>query len=367
MDVRLLEPNATSMRRSMAHNRGQCTPINIIAQDYIDYVKKYDLDPSETRLWMSRSFLTCNFRMYPEYLKHLLDSNGMEKSGVYLGQISNFELSLPIAVKSYFVYMLGGLIRKMGCKTRPFEMEKGETDRVIERSLVRLEEAFSGKGSLESAVKDMAGYFNGIKTYENPGRPEVAIFGDFYVRDHEVVNQDLIRFVEDAGGMVVTTPYHDFVKLQSENVIRRALNRGSYQMAALSRILLSLLDRLDRKYYRPLESMIGIKESIDAHRLEEHLSDFHVTPYLSGESYDNLLKIFHITEYHPELSLFIQANPAFCCPALITEAMTRKITSLTGIPVVTVTYDGTTERKNDIILPYLAAASERQMGRDTGR
>ena len=43
----------------------------------------------------------------------------------------------------------------------------------------------------------------------------------------------------------------------------------------------------------------------------------------------------------------------------IIEAMTRRIRSLTGVPVVTVTYDGTSESKNEIILPYLQAVSAR--------
>jgi hypothetical protein len=37
--------------------------------------------------------------------------------------------------------------------------------------------------------------------------------------------------------------------------------------------------------------------------------------------------------------------------------MTSRIKSITGVPVATITYDGTTESKNDIILPYLVAAS----------
>jgi len=360
IDARSLEPDETSMRKSMAHNKGQCTPINIIAQDYMDYVEKHNLDPGKTLLWMSESKLTCNFRMYPEYLKHLLESqgNGFEKAGVYLGHIANLDLSVVVAAQSYFVYMLGGLIRKMGCMIRPYELKAGETDRVIEDSLKILESAFGGKRDLESAVKEMAAWFNGIARSEGGTKPEVAIFGDFYVRDHDIVNQGLIRFIENAGGVVVTTPYHDYVKISSENVIRRANKRGHYQTAVLTRVLLSLLDELDKKYYRYLESTLGMKEKINPRSLEKHLETFNVKPYHSGESHDNLLKIFHILEHHPELSLFVQANPAFCCPALITEAMTRKIKSVTGVPVVTVTYDGTSESKNEVILPYLVAATE---------
>jgi predicted nucleotide-binding protein (sugar kinase/HSP70/actin superfamily) len=360
VDARSLEPDETSMRKSMVHNKGQCIPINIIAQDFIDYVEKYELDPGNTLLWMSDSNLTCNFRLYPDYLKHLLEShgNGFERAGVYLGNIANLDLSVLVATQSYFVYMLGGLIRKMGCMVRPYELVAGATDRVIEESLDILEEAFSGKRDLESAVKQMAGWFNGIGRSGVRNKPEVAIFGDFYVRDHDILNQGLIRFIENAGGVVVTTPYHDYVKITSENTIRRANKRGNYQSAVLTRVLLTLLDELDKKYYRYLESVLGMKDNISPRTLEKHLETFNVKPYHSGESYDNLLKIFHILGYHTGLSLFVQTNPAFCCPALITEAMARRIKSVTGVPVVTVTYDGTSESKNEVILPYLVAATE---------
>jgi len=361
IDARLLEPSDLNIRQGMAHNTGQCIPINIVAQDAINYIQKHALDPASTMLWMAKSRLTCNFRLYPEYIKTLMDNygQGMENVSVYEGINSNLDLSIGTSIQTYFAYMLGGLIRKMGCQTRPFEKVPGSTNHSIENSLAILENAFGGQLDLESAVIEMAGLFNGLSLLENGEKPEVAIFGDLFVRDHEVMNQNLIDFVENAGGVVVTTPYHDYVKITASNVRRRMHKKGEHYMAMLSRIMLALLDKLDMKYYRQFESIIGIKEKINPQSLEKHLDSFNVKPYHSGESYDNLLKIFHILEYHPDLSLFIQTNPAFCCPALITEAMTGRIKAVSGVPVVTVTYDGTSEGKNDIILPYLVAATER--------
>lgn len=361
IDARLLEPSELSIRKSMAHNTGQCIPINIIVQDAIHYIRKYSLDPAGTLLWMAKSRLTCNFRLYPEYVKTLMDKygQGMEHVRVYEGTVSNLDISLDTAIQTYFAYMLGGLIRKMGCLVRPYEQVRGSTNHAIENALAMLENAFGGRRDLASAVMEMARYFNDIDLVNNGEKPQVAIFGDLFVRDHEVMNQNLIDFVEHAGGVVVTTPYHDYAKITASNVIRRMRKKGEYSLALLYRVLLALLDKLDRKYYRQLESIIGMKEHINPESLERHLDAFNVKPYHSGESYDNLLKIFHILEYHPDLSLFIQTNPAFCCPALITEAMTRKIKAVSGVPVVTVTYDGTSEGKNDIILPYLVAAQER--------
>ena len=72
-----------------------------------------------------------------------------------------------------------------------------------------------------------------------------------------------------------------------------------------------------------------------------------------GDTIENILKIFYLKKYHPHIALFVQTSPAFCCPALITEAMTREIEHQTGIPIVSITYDGTGGAKNKIIIPYL--------------
>jgi len=54
-----------------------------------------------------------------------------------------------------------------------------------------------------------------------------------------------------------------------------------------------------------------------------------------------------------DLDLLIQTNPSYCCPSLVTEAMTSKIEELTGLPVVTIEYDGTAGMKNENVIPYL--------------
>jgi hypothetical protein len=68
---------------------------------------------------------------------------------------------------------------------------------------------------------------------------------------------------------------------------------------------------------------------------------------------ENILKIFYIKRYYPDVSLFVQTSPAFCCPSLITEAMAKEIENKTGVPVVSITYDGTGGNKNEAIIPYL--------------
>jgi hypothetical protein len=81
-----------------------------------------------------------------------------------------------------------------------------------------------------------------------------------------------------------------------------------------------------------------------------------------GESFDNLLKVSHPARAYPDLALFVQASPAFCCPSLVTQAMASDIERLTEVPVVSITHNGTDQYRNDEVVPYLKFAAGRATG-----
>jgi predicted CoA-substrate-specific enzyme activase len=354
IDARLLQSSDLIIKKSMVHNTGQCLPINIIAQEFIEYVEKHDLKPENTMLWAIEAKISCNIRLYPEYTKSILENygSGFEKAQVYGGMLTHLEISISACYYAYFAYMIGGLVRMTACRIRPYEVNRGDTDRVIQETIGILEEAFLGKKTMEKAVSEVITLFDEIHK-EDGNRPKVAIFGDFYVCDNEIMNQDLINTIEEAGGEVITTPYVDMVKMSLDNVIRRDIYRGEYFTAAQNRLVSSIFKLFDDKYYRYFEKYLGPKKTIDPNKLEKNLGRFNINPYHSGESYENILKIFYLLQNYPDIVLFVQANPAFCCPSLVTEAMTGEIRNITGVPVVTITYDGTNDYKNDVIIPYL--------------
>jgi|WetSurSiteA1Bulk_404760.scaffolds.fasta_scaffold01592_2 predicted CoA-substrate-specific enzyme activase len=356
IDARLMKSSELTIKKSMAYNTGQCLPINIIAQEFIEYVKDHNLRPENSMIWAIDTKLSCNIRLYPEYIKSILENygHGMENAHVYSGLLTHLEISLSACYYAFFAYFLGGLIRMAGCRIRPYELNKGETDKVILRAVDILEGAFLGEKSLEKAVMEVVNLLDRIPRLEG-NRPKVALFGDFYVCDNDVMNQKLNHAIEDAGGEIITVPYTDFIRMSLDNVIRRRIERGEYITAAQQRLISSGLKLLEEKFYRYFEKYLGPQKVVNPKKLEKHLARFKINPYNSGESYDNILKIFYIIENYPDISLFVQTNPSFCCPSLVTEAMTNEIRHLTGVPVVTLTYDGTNDYKNDVIIPYLQA------------
>ncbi len=352
-DAHLLEESEQIIRTSLRHNTGQCIPLNVVAQGAIEYIKKYRLDPARCVLWLNRAYIGCNIRMYPNYIRQILleHGEGMEHLAVHQGDIAFTNISVKASVYAYFAFLLGGMLRRIACKIRPYEVERGQTDRVLNQSIKMLADAFTGKRAIEKTLDEIVSHFEWIETSGAP-RPKVAIFGDIYSRDNEVMNQDLIRFIEANGGEAITTPYSEYAKMIAGSYIRKWFNEGKYVDVLTSRTMLTAMTAMEKSCLKILGRILGPQQSYDDDPAEV-LARYNVSIENTGESMDNILKVHYLKKHYPDTSLFVQANPALCCASLITEAMRGMIEKNTGVPVVSITYDGTGGRKNDIIIPYL--------------
>ena len=266
--------------------------------------------------------------------------------------LSFIELSVRAALNTARAYLFAGFVCKVACRLRPYETRPGATDRAVAEALAVITDAFAtGRRTGASLGRAMA-FFDAVPTA--PGRrPGVAIFGDLCVCDNDTFNQGLLRAIEEAGGEVVITPSADLARIVAEACRRRWRLAGMWQDLVVFGTLYRLLDRMARRYHRHVARFLGPYRPIDFGGSAGFLARFGVRAEHSGESFENLLKIFHVAKEHPDLRLFVQASPAFCCPSLVTEAMARDIQRATGVPVVSLTHDGTGRRCNEAIVPYL--------------
>jgi len=317
-------------------------------------MEEYKLKPADTLLWIMQSELTCNLAMFPHYMKKLLNSYGcgMEQASVYVGHMVFYDFSLSTAINAYVAHMFSGYLRKISCGIRPYEKNAGTTDAVIQQSLKLLYDVFRNGGSKEQALEKIICDFESIETVKSD-RSKVAIFGDLYVRDNDLMNQNLIKTIEANGGEVITTPYSEYMKIIADPMTDRFFKEGNYKKYLLTKFLTSLIPLVESKYRKYLDGFSGVEKSISASETNTWLSEFGLNIFQRGESHENILKIYHLIKQYPDLDLFIQTNPSYCCPSLVTESMNSKIEELTGVPVLSIEYDGTAGFKNQDLIPYL--------------
>jgi len=362
INARLLDSSNDSMQRSLSFNTGQCLPLNIIVQNAIDYIESNGLNPSDTALWIMKTRLSCNLSMFPWYMKKILEDygKGMEDVSVYVGDVIFYDFSLQTAINAYLAYMLGGYIRKAGCSIRPYEIKKGTTDAMIQVALKKLYDAFLNGTLKEVTIEEIARDFKTIPV-KRKHRPRVAIFGDLYVRDNDLMNQDLIKTIEENGGEVITTPYSEYMKIIVEPATERNFKEGRYMDYVKFKFLKSLIPLVEDKYKQYFSDYTGEMKVASASEMDGWLNNFGINILHKGESFENVLKIHSLVTQYPDLDLFVQTNPSYCCPSLVTEAMKSRIEEITGIPVVTIEYDGTAGLKNEDIIPYLKYRKKKKL------
>ena len=354
VDARMVPLTEKVIQRGLRTNSGQCLPVNLIAQSYMDHIEENLLDPAQTVGWIFDSHVACNIRLYPQLIKGIMEAagRGMEQVEVYVGKMSLGDISMQASIEAYFAHMFGGMLRKIGCRIRPYEKEKGMTDKVITQSINILYNTLLGGRSKDDDLARVISLFKKIETI--PGqRPKVAIFGDMYARDNDTFNQNLIHCIEQYGGEVITTPFNEFVKLVASPYMRRWFLEGEFMDVLVTKTLITLVNQLEKSYYKMFNELLNepaMDSDIDYKKIYEH---FDVTVQHYGESADNLLKIAALMQHYPDISLFVQTNPAFCCAGLVTEAMASRIEEYTGVPVVTLNYDGTGKNINSKVSPYI--------------
>lgn len=362
IDARELEETPDAIRRAMTLNAGQCIPVSIIAREAIDYIEAHALDPEKTALWMIQALWPCNIPLYPLHVGGIFEKHGkgLEKVEVYAGDITFIDLSPQATMAAFHAFLTGGLIRKLICRVRPYETVPGAADAAAARAQKLIADALECGVGLVKAVKEAAALFKAIPTTPSKKRPKVAIFGDFYSRDNETFNQDLGKAIEAAGGEVIVTPYIDYLKATCDAFFDRLILERRFGAWATYRSVLTAVASAERSFYA--KAGLDAKESgsWSNEGSAKAMETFGLRPEMEGECMDNALKILRIVREHPDVALLVQANPAFCCPSIITEAMAGEIERVTGVPVVTITYDGTGSPRNDSIMPYLAFAKERE-------
>ena len=174
----VLEETDDTIRESMSMNSGQCIPVNVIAHEYMKAIRDKKLKPEDTVLWMAKCQWACNIHLYPYYIKSLLESEGMEKANVFWGDFTYIEFSPRMTIRAYVAYLLSGILRKVGCALRPYETEKGETDRQIEKARVILLEAFKKDSGYLEASRKIKTLFENIRIIPER-KPRLRFSGTF--------------------------------------------------------------------------------------------------------------------------------------------------------------------------------------------
>jgi predicted nucleotide-binding protein (sugar kinase/HSP70/actin superfamily) len=239
--------------------------------------------------------------------------------------------------------ILGGIIYKMFHRVVPYEVNKGQAEKVLWQSRERVGRAILEGEDLRSVLSSIVEGFRSIERDESAGRkPRIGLLGDLYVKYNNLVNQNVQKAVQELGGelwipSLTELPFHCYdadIRLYGEDPRH-----------------IRLLKTIEKRYELLASGLIQEQEEPDFAECVRLMEEYKITHYIVGETSINLGRALYYIK-HNLVDAILHVNPIFCCPGVVSASVFRKIQEDFGIPIVDIFYDGT-GNPNQVLIPHL--------------
>ena len=186
-----------------------CYPALLTIGQMICALKSGRYDVKKTALMMPQTGGGCRASNYIHLLRKALKSAGfgyvpvisLNLSG--LERHSGFKVDLPMIRRGIAAVIYGDLLMLLSNQLRPYEVNRGETDRLVGRWVDIISDMFDNKQGLsrreiKEVLKRIVASFDKIKIVKKQ-IPRVGIVGEIYVKYSAFANNHLEKFLADEG------------------------------------------------------------------------------------------------------------------------------------------------------------------------
>ncbi len=332
-------PDAQTQALGERYSSGkECHPYSILTGDLMQLALS-EHDGNEVFFFPGSKY-NCLLHQYGEGMKLLLDENGIHDLKV-LAPPSEFIFSL-LGMEGATLLWRGlvavDLLIKAACEKRPYESQKGQTDKIHKENLKDIKRGLAER-DFHSALTRCVKRLESIEIRYEP-RPLVGISGDIYTRQNPVGNHDLFLTLEDFGCEVWPAPFLvDSVDFGLRRTLHYSvLRRNIHESAALG--LLYLKKELERwKVMKDLKGTVTKSREPSFREIVELTA-----PYIGLENNDvlllNIAKMVDFAQRNADG--VINAICFNCMLGTISEAIAARIKrDYRNIPIPTMIFSGT--------------------------
>ena len=119
-------------------------------------------------------------------------------------------LSEPLRRTLWDAIMVGDILFKMRCRTKPYEKVPGTIEALTDEFTERAIRAVERGEDLEALVQEAARAFMSAPVDWKERKPLVGVVGEIYVRCNPFCNQNVIEVIEESGGEAWLAPVSEW-------------------------------------------------------------------------------------------------------------------------------------------------------------
>jgi len=359
-----LPENDETLALGLRHTGGgECVPCPSTLGSLLWVMRERSLDPARVAFFLPTACGPCRFGQYEKLTRIVLDRLGLGAVRIISPSAENAYAGISggLRRKIWRGIVLSDVLRKIGMKLRPYEVEPGAIDRALEEGVRGGEREFVAGGAdpLDS-LKRTVERVRAIPRREER-RPKIGIVGEVYVRHDPFANGGLVREIEALGGEALMTTFAEWIFYTTELSRRLLVEESPWRVGKRLELF------INRKYYEAVErSYYGATGEILRDRHEPTIEEVMEAggPYVpwrfEGEAILTIGRALLFIR-REGVGAVVNASPVFCMPGTVTSAIFPRIESETGVPVLCLFYDGS-GGANRSLGPHLHFLRERLDG-----
>ncbi len=200
-------------------NNDMCYPAIIVIGDLIKALQSGKYDPDHSAVALSQTNGQCRASNYVPLLKKALVDAGFTNTPVISLSADSFAEGFvfnPVKFIKYTVilYAMADGILRMKLRTKPYEIEKGKTMKLVNRLIKELKEQVYAhapdKKMLHSFMRYAVEEFNKIAIRGKRNARRVGVVGEIYLKSNCFSNNYIVNWLEDKGYEVTLPSYLRF-------------------------------------------------------------------------------------------------------------------------------------------------------------
>ncbi len=321
----------------------ECYPCIITTGDMLRVVKDPSFNPDKTIFIMPAAMGPCRFGQYNRLQRMILDDMGLKNVPIVSpNQVNNLEQEFKAFGKTVVRNTWKGIVaidilENMVRKTRPYETNQGDSDRIYREYLARLNTAMENKEDLRGIISEAARSFGGVSVRNRGEKPAIGLVGEIFVRSNEFSNDYLARRLEKAGAEVWQASVSEwFLHVNRTVTMHDAIHRR------YGPLLLNLITGFIQKHDKHLleKAVSPHMEEIQESSIKETWKD--AEPYLPGWFGEAALSIGRSEDYARQgASGIVNVMPFTCLPGTIGGILFKRFQEdHDNIPFISMAYDG---------------------------
>ncbi len=353
-------------------NNDSCYPSITVVGQLLEAVKSGRYDTDKIALLMTQTGGACRASNYVGYIRKGLKDAGLDDIPVIalsaqgIETNAGFDLkkasSIPLLKKLMRSILLGDLINRVSNATRPYEVNKGETNSLKEAWIIKCKQVapkMTGK-DYKKMVREIVEDFDNIER-KDLVLPKAGIVGEILVKFLPEANNHLQDILEREGAEVILPDLTDFLMYCMKNTeIKADLYGKDKKSAWLGKMGISLVEKYRKVVREALRESKHFEEPCYIDQIADYAKDVTSLGNQAGEGWLLAGEMVELIKQGAPNIVVIQ--PFGCLPNHITgKGVMKKIRSVyEEANIVAIDYDPGASEVNQVNRVKLMMSSARE-------